>query len=131
MKFKSAVDWWYYLVILFVAISLLFSLAPQVHSGQASILFGGLVTAVSLGLPIWLLFSTYYTIKADTLLIRSGPFSWNIPVSEIESVKPSRSVVSSPALSLNRIELTYRQGRRVFISPKYSQEFLKAIGHAS
>ena len=131
MKFKSAVDWWYYLVILFVAISLLFSLAPQIHSGQTSVLFGGLVTAVSLGLPIWLLFSTYYTIKADTLLIRSGPFSWNIPVSEIESVKPSRSAVSSPALSLKRIELTYRQGRRVFISPKDSQAFLKAIGHAS
>ncbi len=76
-------------------------------------------------------FATHYTIEEDTLLIRSGPFSWNIPVSEIESVKPSRSAFSSPALSPNRIELSYQQGRRVLISPKNSEAFIKALGHAS
>ena len=131
MKFKSAVDWWYYLVILFVIVSLLLSLAPQVLSGAVSTLYGVLVTLVGLGLPVLLLVSTHYTVEADTLVIRSGPFTWNIAVSEIESVKPSRSVFSAPALSLNRIELTYRQGRRILVSPKDSQAFLKAIGHAS
>jgi hypothetical protein len=131
VKFKSAVDWWYYIVIIFIACSLLFSLLPQVQSGEVSAFYGGSIALLALGVPVWLLFSTYYKVEGDRLTIRSGPFAWHMAVSEIESTKPSRSMLSAPALSLKRIELTYKQGQRICISPKDSQAFLKAIGHAS
>jgi hypothetical protein len=90
VKFKSAVDWRYYIVIVFVACSLLFSLLPQVQSGEVSVFYGGSIALLALGLPVWLLFSTYYNVEGDRLTIRSGPFAWYISVSEIESTKPSQ-----------------------------------------
>lgn len=130
MKFESAVGWWYYLIIILVAGSLWFSFVPQIKTGQASPVFAVLVILLALGLPLWLLFSTFYRVENGILHIRSGPASWKIKVSEIHSAEPSHSLWSSPALSLNRIKLIYGQGKHILVSPKDHQAFLKAIGHA-
>ena len=82
------------------------------------------------GLPFWVLRSTAYTVSDDLLCIRSGPFSWRIRLGEIESVHPTRSPRSGPALSLDRLCITYRGGRRVLVSPEDRDGFLAAIGQA-
>lgn len=61
------------------------------------------------------------------LLVRSGPFRWRIAIDGIESIRPSRSPLSSPALSLDRLEITYGGGRRLLISPEDREGFLEAI----
>jgi hypothetical protein len=38
-------------------------------------------------------------------------------------------VLSSPALSLNRLEIRYGNGKRMLLSPQDAAGFLKAIGH--
>lgn len=127
MKFKSAVDWWFYLVII-AAIAIVFvAVIPPVLGGEISIIFGGATVIVSLGLPIWLLFSTSYRVDTKSLVIRSGPFSWTIPLNEVQSIKPSRSALSSPALSLNRLEIRYGRGKRVLVSPADHDAFIDAV----
>ncbi len=127
MKFRSAVDTWFYVLALAVPFVVIGSTTIS-FSSLSALLVIGIAALIALGLPIWLIFSTYYVIEAGTLLIRSGPFSWSIPVSEIKSIRPSRSVISSPALSLNRLEIQYSQGHTILVSPKDAAGFKNALG---
>ena len=44
---------------------------------------------------LWSLFKTDYMVTTDTLRVRYGPLRWSIPLSSIQSVQPSRSIISS------------------------------------
>jgi len=127
MKFKSAVDRWYYMVIISAAIVVLLAVVPPMISGHLSIPLGAATIFLSLALPVWLLFSTSYHVDAEFLLIKSGPFSWTIPLAGVESIEPSRSWMASPALSLDRLEIRYSDGRRILVSPLDRVTFLDAV----
>ena len=107
MEFRSAVDGW------FIALALVL---PAVTA------------LVAVGLPVWLMVSTVYRVAGGMLTIRSGPFRWVIPLAEIETVKPSRSLLSSPALSMRRLEIRYAGGRSILVSPTDPERFLRALG---
>ena len=129
MKFRSAVDTWFYLLTLGLPGAIFIFVVVSIGAlSTAAIGVIGVVAVFTLGLPVWLLLSTYYLVEAGTLKIRSGPFSWSLPLNEIGSVKPSRSVLSSPALSLNRLEIHYGQGKTILVSPKDIKGFQEAIG---
>ncbi|MCU7856703.1 MAG: PH domain-containing protein [Candidatus Thiodiazotropha sp. (ex Lucinoma borealis)] len=87
------------------------------------------VVLLGTGLPIWLFVSTKYIVTEELLRIKSGPFSWSIPLSSISSVSETRNPLSSPALSLDRLELKYRDGKTILISPANKAKFRAAIGH--
>ncbi len=129
LRFKSKVDWWFYLVLGALPVMMLATLLPAVTAGHMSLLLVGFILLLSLGLPFWLFLSTNYQINDDQLLIKAGPFKWVVPVNEIESVSPSNSPLSSPALSMDRLELSYSKGKRLLISPADKTAFLAAIGH--
>lgn len=80
-----------------------------------------------LGFIPWTFKTTRYTFTDQRLIVRSGPFRWRIEVSEIESIRPSSNPLSSPALSLDRLEIRYRGGHRLLISPKDREGFLEAV----
>ena len=131
MLFKSQVDWWYYLIIGAVVIILAISTVPAIQQGKLNLLWAGFIWLLSLGLPLWLLLNTNYQVTKDSLLIRSGPFKWVVPLGDIHSANLTRSNWSAPALSLNRIELSYGNGKRILVSPKDRAAFLEAIGHSN
>lgn len=130
MVFRSAVDWWFYAVVIGAAVVTVSALVPVFTTGRAgAIALSVLAVAASFGLVLWMMLATYYRVDGETLSVRSGPFHWTIPLAQIRSVKPSRSPLSSPALSLDRIEITYGADRSLMVSPKDRQGFLAAIGH--
>lgn len=127
-KFNSAVDWWYYGVIGFVVIVLAGTWTTLPSSTDIwSILIFFTSAVVALGLPGWMFFSTYYLIDGSELTIRSGPFKWIVDISTIQSVTPTRSPLSSPALSLNRLEIKYASDRVVLVSPASPEKFIEAL----
>jgi hypothetical protein len=75
------------------------------------------------GLPLWLM-NTRYVLSDTTLLVRSGPFRWVIPLRDIEQITATSNPLSSPALSLDRLRIDYSRGRSVMISPLRKTEFL-------
>ncbi|MBT8135391.1 MAG: PH domain-containing protein [Gammaproteobacteria bacterium] len=88
------------------------------------------LTAIGLGcalLLLWVRFGTYYVIADRVLHIYHGPYRWRIPLDQIEHVAPTRSCFSSPALSMERVKITYGGGKTVMISPERQQEFLLAV----
>ncbi|MDE0096202.1 MAG: PH domain-containing protein [Gammaproteobacteria bacterium] len=129
-RFGTRVDRW--LVRSLIALTVISFVAAY----QALVMPGGgkwfalVIILAGAGLPFWVLRSTAYTVSEDLLDIRSGPFSWRIRLGEIESVHPTRSPRSGPALSLDRLCITYRGGRHVLVSPEDRDGFLAAIGQS-
>ena len=80
---------------------------------------------------VWIYRATYYEVNGNQLYIRSGPFTWHIATDEIHSVLPSGSMLSSPALSLDRVEIQYGQRRSILVSPAHRSAFLEALAKAS
>lgn len=127
--FKSAVDWWYYLLIVILAGVLGYRLLAALESGTLQLQLSLLVLfLIAVGFPIVLLVTTRYSIESGILTVRAGPFTWKINLSEIRSVEPIRSPASSPALSLKRLKIEYGDRKTILVSPRDQDAFLEAIG---
>ena len=73
---------------------------------------------------------TRYEVTPDQLVIRSGLLHWEVPMAEIVSVTPTSNPLSSPAWSLERLEVKWiRAGRTrsILISPQRTQDFLRDV----
>lgn len=69
--------------------------------------------------------STNYTIKGENLMIKSGIIiSKTIKIKDIYKIEKTNSILSSPALSLNRIEIFYGNQNSIIISPKEKMDFI-------
>ncbi len=77
---------------------------------------------------VHLFLTTNYTIEGDALTIRSGfLFNKTIAINTIEKIAETNNFLSSPATSLDRLEITYGKYDSVLISPKQKKEFIAAI----
>lgn len=95
---------------------------------EAIISVGG-IFALVYGFFLYLNFSTEYTITKDDLLKVKCGFIYHklFDIDKIKSLKISNNSISSPAPSLDRIELTYGKFGLIVISPKNKFEFAKEL----
>ena len=70
---------------------------------------------------------TYYVINVDHLFIRCGFSTTKIDLKSIRKISDSRDLISSPALSNDRLEIMYNKFDTVLISPKEKTGFLSEI----
>lgn len=127
--FKSKVDSWLLAVLVvsvLVPLFLLYTIGQQGETVAFTIIL--LIIIPTAALPLWLLLSTRYVVSGGTLKIYSGPFRWSVELAEISSVSDTRNPISSPALSLDRLEIKYGNGRCVLVSPADKRAFRAAIG---
>jgi hypothetical protein len=99
--------------------------APQRSAGVLALL--ACILALGVGLPAWILTSTYYVLHDDRLDARCGPFRWRVPLREITRIEPSRTPLSGPALSLDRLRIDYRRGEWIVVSPRNREAFVRAL----
>lgn len=72
--------------------------------------------------------TTNYTIENDKLIIKCGfLFNKTIDINSIKKITETNNALSSPATSLDRLEITYGKFDSVIISPKQKQEFINDI----
>lgn len=130
-RFKSKVDRWIFVLLVVVIIVQIVAVGSAALQAGEPLAMTGLILAMIgiVGLMVWLMVGTHYTVDHGIIRIRSGPFWWNVPIEQITSVKASRSLLSSPALSLDRISIRYGKRGRIMVSPADKAGFLKAIGH--
>jgi hypothetical protein len=81
--------------------------------------------AVIVAVPLWTLLGTRYILSDESLVVRSGPFSWRIALTEVSGVEATRDARSSPALSLDRLRIGYGNGRSLMISPADKPRFVR------
>lgn len=125
--FESKLDTWLLAVLAAAAIVAVFAVGLSASAGEMS-WFAGLVTVlVSAALPAWIVASTRYELSDTCLRVSCGPFRWRIAVMDIKAVTPTRSPLSSPALSLDRLRIEYGAGRAIMISPSDKDAFIRAL----
>ncbi len=126
--YRSKIDAWLVVVLGVAVIASLFAVLAIIPSGTPVALATAVFTAlIGIGLPLWLLLSTRYTLGNGRLVVQSGPFKWLIPVADITSITQSSSLLSSPALSLDRLRIDYTPSSSLMISPRNKDEFLRDI----
>ena len=91
--------------------------------------FGVAVYVLTILFIAYLFVTTNYTIyNQQTLIVKSG-FLMNkkIDINSITKISKTNNPISSPALSLDRIEIFYNKYDSVIISPKNEQEFIQDL----
>lgn len=128
--YDSAVDLWILALILLgplIAVAIGSYLLINGQADGAMYLFltgaGSLILTIAFTLPC------RYTILDDMLSIRCGMLFYQIPLDEIESVQPSASWKSGPALSLRRVEIKTKR-RTILVSPQRRDEFIRNLSEA-
>lgn len=111
------------LIIIAILIAPAIMLYHRTHVWEAIILL--LLTAI-ICLPA--LFNTYYAIEKNVLKIRSGLlYKKDISIDNIRKIVETNNMISSPAASLDRLEIFYNNFDSVLISPKDKAGFIGAI----
>jgi hypothetical protein len=74
-------------------------------------------------------FRTSYTIHdINQLTVVCGIlYKKTFNVNDVESLRPSSNVISSPALSLKRLELKFKNKQTLLISPAQKEKFTEAL----
>jgi hypothetical protein len=133
MRFKSKVDWWMWVIFWGCAAAtlwityLLFANPHDMELWIGAIAMWG--SESLLMLPLFL--RTYYILCDDALYIRCWVVKERIPYTRIVSRRETRNPLAAPALSLDRLEIKYRTGKKwtseIVISPKEKEEFLRLL----
>ncbi|MBK0369899.1 PH domain-containing protein [Flavobacterium agrisoli] len=72
--------------------------------------------------------STKYTIEKENLNIKCGFFvSKNIEIKTIRKISETHNILSSPAGSIDRLEIVYNKFDSILISPKDKKRFLEDL----
>lgn len=131
MKFRSKIDWWLLLIFVVITANIIFKTYQEVHHSSIGTNFSHLIIYSLVIVVIWFpIFSTYYVVENSTLVIKSLVFRWKINIDDIIQIEPTYNPLSSPALSLDRLKISYmKNGRiaKVMISPKDKEGFLNTL----
>lgn len=118
--FYSRIDLWFWLVPLVV----LYPICLAVHSGDMP----AIVVSVLLFLLTISMMYCVYCVDGEALRVQCGPFPYpKMRIADIVSIRKTSTLLSSPALSLDRIMVTSVKGRRLCISPKDRIGFIQTL----
>lgn len=128
MIYHSKIDFWLLLVFIFVIGVSTYSAFALLNKSNVQQVLIPLIISVVLGIlfPLSALLCTYYKVTDDKLIIRSSIFSWKIPIEDIRGVREEFILASSPALSMDRIVISYRHSE-IAISPRDKEGFMNSI----
>jgi len=129
-RFQSKIDLWLIVVLVLALATQAYALF-SVLSGAGPMsakytMIGATVLVYSLIGSV--LLRTHYIVENDKLIVTCGPLVRTIKLHEITRVTETRNPLSSPALSLDRLRIEYKNNRSVMISPADKRQFLTAIG---
>jgi hypothetical protein len=121
-RYNSVISTW---LVIVLVISLGLPLAATLYQGDWITTSTLLITITFV---VYLFLNTYYAIEGNGLRIKAGfPHTIKISIHDIKRVEKSSSLLSSPALSTDRIEIFYGKFDSVLISPKDISGFVEEL----
>jgi hypothetical protein len=130
LKFKSRKDWWLSIIVWITMILAIGSGLYALIDKTPNILDFIITFTLCVNLPIFILrmwLTTYYFVDENNLIIKFGPFKKIIPLDTIKFVRKTTNPLSSPALSLKRLEIVHGYDNSVLISPIHRDEFIEIL----
>lgn len=112
---------------IFIPIAVLLGFTFYLHISNG-IWLGIIINFLVSLLIVYLCLQTKYIIIDSVLIVKAGFFiNKTIPIQEIRCITKSNNPLSSPALSLDRIQIIYGKSRSVIISPKERTIFVNQL----
>ena len=128
--FTSKIDFWIGFMLLggsFIMIAIPFWQCKKSENGSlAKSVFLAFIFLPFTALMLMPFFGTKYTLSDGQLLINNGFSTQRIELTDITYIIPTRNMISAPALSLDRLEVDYKN-KKVLISPKDKRLFYQEI----
>ncbi len=128
--FTSKIDFWIGFVLWggsFLMIAIPFWQWKKGENGSlAKSIFLAFILLPFIALMLMPFFGTKYTLSDGQLLINNGFSTQRIELIDITYIAPTRNMSSAPALSLDRLEVGYKN-KKVLISLKDKLLFYKEI----
>jgi len=127
--YPSKVDWWIAALLAVAPVICVTAAVLVVLSGGSGVPIAvgaaGFLVAIYLGLVL----PMRYGITVDALVVRHGLVRQRIRLADITDVTPTRNPLSSPALSLDRLQIRFGEGffKSVMISPADRNGFLTEL----
>jgi hypothetical protein len=126
--FRSKVDRWLLLVVAGGLMVMWLAPIRRLWAGRPVDALDAIIPMLVTAFMVWIFRTTSYVITGDVLVVRAGPVRRTIPLREVQRLRATHNPLSSPALSLDRIEVTYgARPRRVLISPEDKRGFVTAV----
>jgi hypothetical protein len=112
---------------LIVPISIIFGAIVMIMITNKALL-GIFVILPVIAFVVHMLLTTYYVVEGSMLTIKCG-FLYNLKVDigTIKKIKETNNALSSPAASLDRLEVSYGKFDDVMISPKDKAGFINHL----
>ncbi len=86
---------------------------------------GLLINTVVLLFTLHLFLNTYYVIDGEFLIVKSGMmFNKKVDINSVKNIKETKTIISAPALSFDRLEVNWGKYTGVVISPKDKKRFI-------
>ena len=125
-RFRSKVDAWLALVVTGVLGAMWLAPVRRLWAGRPIDALDIIASVLATAFIVWLFRGTYYVVTADALIMHAGPFRRTVPLRLVQRLRATHNPLSSPALSLDRIEVTYGS-KRILISPEDRRGFVGAV----
>jgi len=111
--------------VVFFAPLVLFAINKTLNT---KLLFTILGLVITYGFIVYLFFNTKYSITESFLKVSCGIFNYKpIAIASIKTISNSRSLMSSPAASFDRISITYGKWEEIIISPRDKKAFVNHL----
>ncbi|WP_139343293.1 PH domain-containing protein [Virgibacillus siamensis] len=108
--------------VVFVFFSILLSFSLTVPG-----IIIGIIGLMAIGFMLWIWFGTGYRIENHVIKIKNGPFRSEIAIQDINSIGKTKSLMATPALSVERLTLRYGKYSEMLLSPKNEKEFVELL----
>ena len=128
LRFESKVDTWL-VVVLVASFALPVGLAVWhvASSGLDRQAVSLLLAIVPSAFLVGFVFKNTYYVVTDEAIVTNCLFRRTVPLASVRSLRPSRNPISSPALSLDRIEIVSDSSGSLLVSPKDRDAFVNAV----
>ncbi|MEZ5293179.1 MAG: PH domain-containing protein [Vicinamibacterales bacterium] len=125
-RFSSKVDAWIMVLCFGPLVALLVARLAGVPIGRPA---GGVPVALLVVLTSMLVLvaTTSYVVTDDAITVWFGPIRRKRPLTDITRLKASRRAESSPAWSLDRVEIFTARGFWLLVSPSDKAGFVRAV----
>lgn len=125
-RFRSKIDAWLALLVAGGVGAMWLSVVGRIWAGRPIDALDVIVPLLATAFMVWVFTATYYVITADALIVHAGPIRRTVRLQSIQRLRATHSPLSSPALSLDRIEVTYGS-KRILVSPRDKRGFVSAV----
>lgn len=130
LRFGAKKDIWFIFIIwgtiVFVILISIFDFKSSQPSTVENVL-GFIIIGSTVGVLVWIWFGAVYIVNEDAIKIKFGPFRSKVNINEIKKIRKVKSILSAPALSVERLEITYGKFNLAYVSPNHEKDFIQLL----